>query len=178
MAEWIDRLQDAIDGALAASDASLVHAHLAECAICRGEHHRLLQIDAQLRGEFAAMTRPSKDFDRRVFARIDALEQEKRALAKQREQQEFERRLAEVRGGWRQWFRFHLGNIMGGVTTIALVLSALASMWPNTNDGVSGLQPASWLPQGWSMPATLVAASFVIAAVSLLVMRRLEQRSR
>lgn len=177
LAEWIDRLQDAVDGALVPSDLAAVQAHLADCAICRGEHRRLLAIDARLRGEFTAAPAMSADFDRRVLARIDALEHERRALAKQREQQEFEKRLTAIRGGWRQWVRFHLGNVIGVAATIAAVVSALASMWPDANEGVTGLQPSSWLPQGWSTPATLVAASVIVAAASLIVMRRLERRS-
>jgi anti-sigma factor RsiW len=178
LALWIDRLQDAVDGALAPAEASIVQAHISECAICHAEHRQLCAIDAQLRGEFSQAFSPSDSFDRNMFARIDALEAEKRALAKQRELHEFEVRLAQARSGWRQLLRFHLGNILGGAATAVAVISAIAGMWPTLAEDLRAASSASGVLQGNTIAASIamaaVAATF--AAASILILRRLERR--
>lgn len=178
LALWIDRLQDAVDGALAPNEATVVQAHLSECAICHDEHRRLCAVDARLRGEFSQAFSPSDNFDRNVFARIDVLEAEKRALAKQRELQEFEVRLAQVRGSWRQLLRFHLGNIIGGAATAIAAVTAIAGMWPTLGADARAAASVSGVFQGNVIAASVamagVAATFAVASIWLL--RRLERR--
>lgn len=178
VSRWIDRLQDAVDGALAASDASLVQAHLAECAACRAEYDKLMQVDSRLRAELSATIAPSKNFDARLLARIDALEADLRARAKQRELREFEQRMTQFRDGWRAVFRFHLGNAVGVAVVLAAIVTAVVGMLPTIDDALDGAHALSFLSQGGVFGATLamMGVAGVLAAASIWILSRLERR--
>ncbi len=180
LALWHDRLQDAIDQLLSASESAAVQTHLASCVVCSKEQRRLLAIDAHLRGEFSVAPTPAALFDKRLFERIAALEQDERAQARRREQQEYAARLAQLRNSWRGLLRFHLGNLIGVVATVAAVVAAIASARPTTTpiramDWIV-TQEVAWLPQGWNsaMPVT-VLASLGIAAAAIWITRRIDR---
>jgi anti-sigma factor RsiW len=187
LTQWQDRLQELVDQALTPAETLQVHTHLTRCTMCTREHRRLLTVDARLRNEFSIAATPSPTFDQTLFANIARLEQEQRALARQREQQEHAARLAQLRGYWRGLLRFQLGNLIAAITTAAAVTTAIMSAWPNmasmtaTLDKglLSGAQQVTWLPHGLSIaaPIAAVATAGVIAAAALWITRNLDQRS-
>jgi hypothetical protein len=178
LALWQDRLQDAVDQALAPSELLAVQTHLAVCAICAKAHSRLLAVDAGLRHEFAAAPKPSVNFDRLLFAAIATAEQDKRATAREQELQEYAARMTRWREGWRELFRFHLGSVIGGIATLGALATAIISAWPTLTRDLAGAQQLAWLPQGWtSALPTAVIASATVAIAAIWITRRLESRS-
>jgi hypothetical protein len=180
LARWQDRLQDAIDQVLSPAEMLQVHTHIAACTVCTRAQRRMLALDQRLRNEFAAPATP-ESFDQGVFAKITALELDKRAAARQQELQEYEGRLSRLRGGWRELLRFHLGNIIGGLAAAAAVVWGVAASWPTMTSTMTkdlvGAQTFAWLPQGWSnaFPATVMGA-LGIAAAAIWITRRLDSR--
>jgi anti-sigma factor RsiW len=173
-AQWRDRLQDAVDQALSPSEALQVHAHLATCPTCAQVHRRLLTIDASLRNQFAVTAVPSIDFDQTVFAAIAAHEADKRATARQQELQEHAARVEHWRNRWQELTRFHLGSIIGGMVTVAVIVSA----WPSMSKDLvgTGTQAISWLPGVNSLLPTGLIALAALAFVPIWITRRLDNR--
>jgi anti-sigma factor RsiW len=181
LAQWQERLQDAVDQALSPAEMLQVQAHLTACPICTTAHQQLLAVDQRLRNEFAAPPMPSAHFEQRLFANIAAVELSKRNEARQSEQQAFEVRMARLRGGWRELAHFHLGNVIGCIATVAAVGTAVVSMWPNLTSQVStelaSAEQLAWLPHGWaSFLPTTVIASAAIAVAAIWITRRLDSR--
>jgi anti-sigma factor RsiW len=125
LADWIDRLQDEVDGSLAATETAQLHEHLAACEVCRGQFAQLLAMDKQLRADLPRNIAPSAQFDRKLFARIAEFESEQRTIARTRELQAHAARLAKIRGAWRSILRYQLGNIIAAVATVSAVVVAL-----------------------------------------------------
>jgi anti-sigma factor RsiW len=112
--EWNDRLQDWLDGDLDAADATALQAHVADCALCRARMAELKQLDLELR---SATPRPALDesFDARIFAQLDAMDDSKRAEARQRIEQELQQDLQALARGWRRALLFVLPGIVAGI---------------------------------------------------------------
>jgi anti-sigma factor RsiW len=189
VAQWLDRLQDLVDEALAPAATLHVHAHVSSCATCTREYRRLLAIDASLRTAFVVTAAPSPHFDRHLFASIARLEQDKRGIARRREQQEHAARFAVFRKRTRELLRFQLGNIIAAVATLAAAGTAAVSMFPSAatvtsvvNKDLLGAQQISWLPHGWIqgwtlLPVFAVAVSATIAAAALWITHRIDRRA-
>ena len=90
--EWNDRLQDWLDGDLSAADEAALQAHMADCALCRARADELRELDFSLS---TAAPRLALDaaFDARLFAQIDAIDDSKRAEARQRMERELQQNL-------------------------------------------------------------------------------------
>jgi anti-sigma factor RsiW len=99
--EWNDRLQDWLDGDLSAADEAALQAHMTDCALCRARADELRELDFNLS---AAAPRLALDdaFDARLFAQIDAIDDSKRAAARQRMEQELQQNLQALARGWRR----------------------------------------------------------------------------
>jgi anti-sigma factor RsiW len=181
LAQWQDRLQELVDQALAPTETLQLHAHLTSCTMCTREHRRLLAIDAQLKSQFAVTVTPSAKFEQTLFTNIARLEQEQRALAQQREQQEHAARLAQLHVNWRGLWRFQFGNIIAAITTTAAMTTAIVSAWPSMATMSKGLligaQQATWLPQGLHIaaPITAVMTASLIAAAALWITRSIDR---
>jgi len=177
LAQWQDRIQDSIDGALSAVELAEIHAHLATCVLCATEQKRLLAMDAQMRKAFATAAILPANFDQRLFASIALLEQDKRALARHCEQQEYEAQRVQLRSRWRELVRFHLGNLIGGVVTTSAVIAALVSARPSSFKAWIATQEIAWLPHGWNAGLPLIAmlASFGIAIAAIWITRRIDR---
>jgi anti-sigma factor RsiW len=135
--EWNDRLQDWLDGDLSATDEAALQAHMADCVLCRARAEELRELDFNLS---TAAPRLALDtaFDARLFAQIDAIDDSKRAEARQRLEQELQQNLQALARGWR---RSLLVIVPGAIAGVALAF---------------GL--ASWLNDA-SLMQTLVAES-------------------
>ena len=184
LAQRLDRLQDLVDQALSPAETLRVHAHISSCLTCAQEYRRLLAIDANLRSEFATAITPSPQFDRRLFASIARLEQDKRGMARRREQQEHAARLASFQKRTRELLRFQLGNIIAAIATLAAASTTIVSMLPSATKLTSavskdllGAQTISWLPHGWTLlPALAVAISATIAVAALWITHSIDRR--
>ena len=125
IAAWIERLQDALDGRLAKTEAAEVQAHVSECAHCWRQYSALQRLDKRLKLQFGmrAWTRKSaRQFDQTVYAKIRGDDQYGRRLAQRREQMDYKARLESWRSARRGMLRFQFGNIVG-------VMSLVATVW-------------------------------------------------
>lgn len=123
--EWNDRLQEWLDGDLSAADEAALQAHMAGCALCRARADELRELDFSLS---TAAPRLALDaaFDARLFAQIDAIDDSKRAEARQRMERELQQNLQALARGWR---RSLLVIAAGAIAGVAMALG-LAS-WLN-----------------------------------------------
>ena len=112
--EWNDRLQDWLDGDLSAADEAALQAHMADCALCRARADELRELDFNLS---SAAPRLALDdaFDARLFARIDAIDDSKRAEARQRMEQELQQNLQALARGWRRSLLVIIPGALAGV---------------------------------------------------------------
>jgi hypothetical protein len=141
-----------------------------------------------LRNEFAAAVTPSAHFDRHLFASIARLEQDKRGMARRREQQEHAARLATFQKRTHELLRFQLGNIIAAIATLAAASTTVVSMLPSAATLTSAVdkdllsaQTISWLPHGWlqgwtPLPVLAVAVSATIAVAAMWITRRIDRR--
>jgi hypothetical protein len=172
-AEWQDRLQDAIDAD--AHTQTEVQAHLESCAQCRREFAKLTALHAQLQSEFAAAPALSDDFSARVFARIDEYEQSRRDAAKQRAEQEFQRRMRAFHLDWRELWQRHTGNLVAALAVIVALVTASSPMLETLNDRVHNVFAALPEPVGRiALPILLAAA----ASIAMLLLTRTRAKVR
>jgi len=173
---WQHRLQDSIDRSrrelhdrgVDAQAESELRAHLETCDQCRDEYASLSALHARLATQFAGMPGVGADFSARLFARIDADEDSRRAAAKQRAEREFRRRARAVELNWRELWQRHAGSLIAALAVISALIAALGATWQSLKG--QALEVFAFLP--WSgnvlaLPLTIVAASASIAAISL-----------
>lgn len=111
---WSDRLLDWLEGDLNAADATSFDAHRAGCAICKQQLHDLAQLDGSLRAALPPIAL-DESFDRRLFARIDAMDEGQRVAARQRAEREFQQNLRALAVGWKRTLGFVIPGVVGGV---------------------------------------------------------------
>ncbi|HEX7012408.1 MAG TPA: zf-HC2 domain-containing protein [Steroidobacteraceae bacterium] len=120
--DWSEPLQDWLDGDLDAEALARFEAHLEGCAVCQERVAQFKELDAALE---AAVPRLALDasFDERLFAKLDEADEAKRAEARRRAQQEFERGMSALARKW----RLALGLVIpGAIAGIALAFAVTA----------------------------------------------------
>ena len=112
--QWIDRLQDWLDGDLDAADTAALQAHMADCAACRAHADELQTLDRDLR---SASPRLALDdsFDAKIFAQLDVIDETKRAEARRRLEQELQQNLHALARGWRRALMVVVPGVIAGV---------------------------------------------------------------
>ena len=112
--EWNDRLQDWLDGDLAADERAAVEAHLSACDACKEQLALLRTLDASL---IAAAPRLSLDesFDARLFERISSVDETRRAADRERVRQELEADLTKLARDWRHTLAIVLPSVLAGI---------------------------------------------------------------
>ncbi|HEY6641546.1 hypothetical protein [Povalibacter sp.] len=112
--EWNDRLQDWLDGDVEAADGDVFETHLRDCTLCQQRLEQLSQLETAL---FAANPAPSlsTSFDARLFEQIDAVNEEQRAAARQRVEQELQDNLRALSRSWRRTWAFVIPGMIGGI---------------------------------------------------------------
>ena len=177
LAEWEDQLQDLIDQVLPAAATIRLHAHLGSCLICTRAHRRLLNIDAQLRSAIGDAL-PGPDFNQRLFANIKAMENRKRVITLEHERAEFLVRTEQTRNNWRAQLRFHLGNVVAGIATLAAITSTIASSTSTESKAAltwighafsESNGPFSWITHTWLGALTVVAAIVIVGAAAVVL---------
>jgi anti-sigma factor RsiW len=165
--EWNDRLQDWLDGDLDAADAAALQAHMAGCAACRARADELQALDRSLR---SAAPRLALDdaFDAELFAQIDAVDESKRAEARQRIEQELQQNLQALARGWRRALLFIIPGVIAGVA-----LAFALTWWMNDAGVMRALiaQSAVEFGPGNSGQVQLIATTLLGAALGGLIAR-------
>jgi anti-sigma factor RsiW len=165
--EWNDRLQDWLDGDLDAADAAALQAHMAGCAACRARADELQALDRSLR---SAAPRLALDdaFDAELFAQIEAVDESKRAEARQRIEQELQQNLQALARGWRRALLFIIPGVIAGVA-----LAFALTWWMNDAGVMRALiaQSAAEFGPGNSGQVQLIATTLLGAALGGLIAR-------
>ena len=165
--EWNDRLQDWLDGDLDAADAAALQAHLAGCPACRARADELQALDRSLRSAAPRLALHDA-FDAELFAQIDAVDESKRAEARQRIEQELQQNLQALARGWRRALLFIIPGVIAGVAL------AFALTWWMADAGVMRAliaQSAAEFGPGSSGQVQLIATTVLGAALGGLIAR-------
>ena len=164
---WNDRLQDWLDGDLAAADAVALQAHLADCAMCRARAEELQELDRSLR---SAAQRLALDdaFNAKIFAQIEAIDDSQRAAARQRLEQELQQNLQTLARGWRRAVLFIVPGVVAGVAL------AFALTWWLTDAGLMRaliVQSAAEFGSGNSGLVQPIATALLGATLGAMIAR-------
>lgn len=111
---WNDRLLGWIEGELDAAQSAQFEAHRAGCAICRQQINDLAQLDGSLCAALPPLAL-DESFDRRVFARIDAMDDGQRSAARQRAEREFQQNLQSLARGWKRTLGLVIPGVVCGI---------------------------------------------------------------
>lgn len=112
--EWHDRLQDWLDGELNSADTAAFEAHLKACAGCQQNLEELQQLDGAL-VEASPPLQLDADFDAQLFAKIEAIDDSKRAEARRRIEQEWHQQMQALSRNWRRTLAFVIPGLVAGI---------------------------------------------------------------
>jgi anti-sigma factor RsiW len=118
---WSDRLLDWVEGELNELDAARFEAHRAGCTICQQQLHDLAQLEVSLRAGLPPLAL-DESFDKRLFARIDAMDDSERVAARQRAEREFQRNLQSLARGWKRTLAFVIPGVACGIALAFAVI--------------------------------------------------------
>ncbi len=112
--EWNDRLQDWLDGESDAADGEAFAMHLRDCDLCQQRLEEFTRLETAL---FAAnpAPAPSVSFDARLFEQLDAINEEQRAAARRRIEEELQENLRALSRSWRRTWAFVIPGMIGGI---------------------------------------------------------------
>ena len=120
--EWNDCLQDGLDGELDPAEQASFDTHVASCPRCQTRLKRLESLDQALQNAAPPVSLDAS-FDARLFAKIDDVDETRRAAARERVQSEMQLELQLLARNWRRT----LGVIVPGIIAgIALAFSLAA----------------------------------------------------
>jgi anti-sigma factor RsiW len=164
---WNDRLQDWLDGDLDAADAVALQAHMADCSMCRARAEELQALDRSLRSA-APQLALDDTFDAKIFVQIEALDDSKRAAARQRIEQELQQNLQTLQRGWRRALLFIVPGVIAGVA-----LAFALSWWLNDAGVMRALivQSAAEFGSNNSGQVQLIATTLLGAGLGGLLAR-------
>jgi anti-sigma factor RsiW len=170
--QWLDRLQDMVDGTLDAKELESVTAHLKTCTDCRAEHAQLSLVDEQLKNAFASVPVLSPDFSSRVFASVDAAEALRKSTAKQLAEREFEARMRAFHLEWKDLWQRHMGSIVAGLSIFGALAATLSTMWGQVSATLLDNLPAlSWLSDSAALGVSIAAIPITLSAAALWILR-------
>src|SRR5690606_38523669 len=159
---WEYRLQDWLDGELPAAEEPLLLAHLEHCTECREQLEVWQGVDEQLQTALPPLTLGA-EFDTRLLAQIDAVDERERRLLMQRLEQEHDLQREALLRRWRRSLVLVVPGMLGG---LALALS-LAS-WLDDSGATGALaQSAAGLSVGhasWTDSALTAVLGAAIGA--------------
>ena len=120
----MDRLQDRLDGDLAAAERQVVDAHLAGCTGCQAQLAAFEALDQAL---LAVTPRMSLDasFDARLWSEIDAIDDRQRLRSREQLEQERQEALRGLSRHWRQSLAFIVPGIVAGIALAFALVSGL-----------------------------------------------------
>ena len=124
--KWDDSLQDWLDGELNDADGAAFEAHLGRCELCQQSLGDFEELDAAL----LQATPPlelNPAFDQQLFAKIDAIDENKRAEARRQLEQEWQDQMHALARHWRRTLAFVIPGIIGGIVLAFALMSWLDS---------------------------------------------------
>jgi anti-sigma factor RsiW len=130
--EWDGRLQDWLDGELNTAESAVFEAHLAGCGTCQQTVEALERLDEAL----VVATPPMElnaDFDQRLFAQIDAIDDSKRAEARRRLEQEWQQQMSALSRNWKRTLAFVIPGVIAGIALAFAVMAWLDSSGVTSN---------------------------------------------
>ena len=125
-AQWDDALQDWLDGELNDADSAAFEAHLAGCGLCQRSLPEFEELDEALI-EASPPLQLSAAFDQNLFARIDAIDENKRLEARRRLELEWQQQMQSLTRNWRRTLAFVIPGIIGGIVLAVALMSWLDS---------------------------------------------------
>nr|WP_298726398.1 zf-HC2 domain-containing protein [uncultured Steroidobacter sp.] len=131
-AQWDDALQDWLDGELSDADSAAFEAHLAGCGRCQRNLPEFEALDEALI-EAAPPLQLDATFDRNLFARIDAIDENKRLEARRRLEQEWQQQMQSLSRNWRRTLAFVIPGVIGGIVLAMALMSWLDSSGITSN---------------------------------------------
>ena len=165
--KWNEQLLSWLDGDLDAAAAAAFRAHSASCRRCRQQLQALAQLDKSLATALPRIAL-NAEFDRRVLARIDSIDDGKRAAARQRAEQELQDNLRSLSRNWRRT----LGLVIPGVIAGIALAFALTGWFNDT--GITqavAAESASELGRSTSGLVQMLLTGIVGAGIGLAVAR-------
>ena len=124
--KWDDSLQEWLDGELNAADSAAFEAHLAHCGKCQQNVGDFEELDAALVDAAPPMALNAA-FDQKLFAQIDAIDENKRIEARRRLEQEWQQQMQALARNWRRTLAFVIPGIIGGIVLAMALVSWLDS---------------------------------------------------
>ena len=124
--QWDDALQDWLDGELNEAEGASFEAHLAACGLCQRNLPEFEELDEALI-ESAPQLKLDTNFDRALFAQIDAIDESKRLEARRRLEQEWQQQMQSLSRNWRRTLAFVIPGIVGGIMLAVALMSWLDS---------------------------------------------------
>ncbi|HLS80926.1 MAG TPA: zf-HC2 domain-containing protein [Steroidobacter sp.] len=112
--QYNDQLQDWLDGDVDPAEAAGLEAHLADCVLCQEQLARFESLDESLRAAVAPATL-DHSFDERLFAQIDSIDEQQRAAARARIEQEMQESMLALSRSWRRMLAFVAPGVIAGV---------------------------------------------------------------
>lgn len=163
--EWDDQLQDWLDGELNGADSAAFEAHLAACDSCQQSLAALEKLDTAL----VAATPPlqlDQAFDQRLFARVETIDESKRAEARQRLELEWQQQMQALSRNWKRTLAFVIPGVIAG---IALAFGLMA--WLDSSGITSNLvaQGTAELGSGSGDLLRVALTGVIGAALGMLV---------
>lgn len=163
--EWDARLQDWLDGELNTTEAAVFEAHLAGCGECQQTMEAFERLDEAL-VEASPPIALDRAFDRRLFAQIEAIDDNKRAAARRRLEQEWQQEMHALSRNWKRTLAFLIPGVIAG---IALAFAVVA--WLDSSGVTSNLvaQGSAELGSGWTDVLRMGLTGFIGAGLGLAV---------
>lgn len=124
--EWDARLQDWLDGELNTAESAVFETHLADCGTCQQSLEALEKLDAAL-VEASPPLRLDRDFDQRLLAQIEAIDDGKRAEARCRAEQEWQQQMQALSRNWKRTLAFVIPGVVAGIALAFAVMAWLDS---------------------------------------------------
>lgn len=124
--QWDDALQDWLDGELNDAANATFEAHLAGCGLCQRNLPEFEELDEALI-EAAPPLELNAAFDQNLFARIDAIDENKRVEARRRLELEWQQQMQSLSRNWRRTLAFVIPGIIGGIVLAVALMSWLDS---------------------------------------------------
>jgi anti-sigma factor RsiW len=130
--QWDDALQDWLDGELNDAESAAFEVHLAACGLCQRHLPEFEELDEALI-ESAPQLKLDAEFDRALFAQIDAIDESKRLEARRRLEQEWRQQMQSLRSNWRRTLAFVIPGIIAGIVLAMALMSWLDSSGITSN---------------------------------------------
>lgn len=160
---WDERLQDWLDGDLPEQDHPLLNTHLEHCDQCREHLLAWQRLDEQLQTALPPLTLDA-DFDARLFAQIDGIDEQQRLQLRLRLEHEHELEREALMRRWRRSLALVIPGMLGGLA-LALSLTSWLDSSGATGALAQGAAELSRSSEPWTSTALTAMLGAAVGAV-------------